>query len=1318
MGPPSVSDSPAASARKTSFSQARSMSNTKGSGEYDRDGLWPPSRPAIEGRSMSNASMGLAFKGASTAPSAPAPGSFSSALKITSNPRGGFPRSDISAVSGMDFKEDDESSKTVRRQAVFRDEIDKETKIKIGSENLLEALHAKNPKQTKDQRLKVESELTSSNRKIAQLKDKLKEEIQRSKVPSSPPRRLSSPLRGNAILPASRDVPDSATNPLGLDLETESPTYVLSEILQALEAEGLPPDYYVERSNSLVELFKRHPYLKYDLAWSVFGLRIQTMLLSDSREVVAAGYRLTRYAITDRRSVQIIRELQTDYLVILSLVKEGKASVEREQALKLVRALLDVEDGVYELSCAVVRTIVAVAENPEDRLRNICLLTLAEILTRNPPLLVSAGGIGPLADTLAEGNYQASESLVTAFLYLLDLPSRRAIFRSGHELEAVFSVFTDPLAIYSHEARLRTNAKVIAVMLKTWPGIMTLSMTDFIPIKSLLSALYFPAPQLRSVLLDLLFDILRIKPPSWSSSFLAGRRLTTYGRVANLKPDLNPTLSIPLPEEEGSKMNLVEHFTALILAVFFKAGLVEALTHVLEDSPDPTLKRKTTLLLGEVLKLANRLLPATWSANLQALPELFSLGSSFGAPSRFVATSTVYQVDSVNRTLYRSGPAVEIPAVTAIVDGEEQPVSARQNEQTKSGLGIQIDEGSFRSLLLETHVLNTVNYTKWKWDLIESIIEGPLLNPKRLDEAIKASKFVKRLFGFYRPFKFRFANAKNTKPNQRYVRVGCSLLRTLLKNPDGVKYIAENKLLRQIAECLAQLDRTSGLTSASPLFSPSRLLETMSGGYFALLGTLSSDPKGLQMMERWHIINMFYHIIELPDRDDLIRTLLINMDFTLDSHLRVILSKALTTCSKEIRNYSTKLLRKYATGNITSSKSPTTGTENAEWAIRLLVTQLYDPDVEVCGVAVKILEEACNRKHCLEFVVKCRPALDHLGEIGAPLLLRFLSTSVGYHYLDGLDYIMQEMDDWFLGRNDSYVTLVEASLAQAFMDPAERPQTSSDDISEHQDYGLVPPHFYRELTRTTEGCKLLRKKGHFNEFVSTIRDLGLENDDPETILKVKGCLWAVGNVGSMELGAPFLEETDVVKWVVRIAENSEIMTMRGTAFFTLGLISRSLHGLEILAEYGWDGTTNSMGESLGFCMPLDLQKLFSIQPWYNTPNDAVNELAFNRLKAAVTDEDPMNARILGLVVDLGNTVLSKRAATDLHNIKVKKPEYFQQPHLFHKVMTVLESHHFRLLVRRFVIDLFDKGVLRQIVLEEDESSGYEEQDVSPNGTPP
>ena len=164
------------------------------------------------------------------------------------------------------------------------------------------------------------------------------------------------------------------------------------------------------------------------------------------------------------------------------------------------------------------------------------------------------------------------------------------------------------------------------------------------------------------------------------------------------------------------------------------------------------------------------------------------------------------------------------------------------------------------------------------------------------------------------------------------------------------------------------------------------------------------------------------------------------------------------------------------------------------------------------------------------------------------------------------------------------------------MEHSDRSREDPDLAIESRESGIAPPHFYRELTRTAEGCKLLKESGHFLEFVSTIRNSWAEKDDQEIVLKVKGCLWAVGNVGSMELGASFLEETDVVQWIVKMAESSEVMTLRGTAVFVLGLISRSLHGLELLNEFGWDSKTTELGESLGFCIPGSLNKFFAV--WY------------------------------------------------------------------------------------------------------------------------
>lgn len=135
---------------------------------------------------------------------------------------------------------------------------------------------------------------------------------------------------------------------------------------------------------------------------------------------------------------------------------------------------------------------------------------------------------------------------------------------------------------------------------------MVLSMYNFRAIRSLVASLQFPQSQTRvswsikaiyiisltwkqDIILELLFDILRIKPPSWSSSFLAGRRLTSscnpsvvwrcvnillaYGRVTNLRSE-PISLAAMDPADEGSKQQtLVDHFLSVILAAVFEAGL-------------------------------------------------------------------------------------------------------------------------------------------------------------------------------------------------------------------------------------------------------------------------------------------------------------------------------------------------------------------------------------------------------------------------------------------------------------------------------------------------------------------------------------------------------------------------------------------------------------------------------------------------------------------------------------------------------------------------------------------------------------------------
>ncbi|KAF3308632.1 hypothetical protein TWF173_001088 [Orbilia oligospora] len=1182
-----------------------------------------------------------------------------------------------------------------------------ERKIQAGAENLLLVLDSKKPKDAKKARAEAERALNEANVKIDQLTSQVDIIHSRNLKQQSESRtRMASKFRGEPLLP----VPPGIATPIGTAiseeiLSSESPTWSLSEILQSLEERGQRPEIYVEKANTLVHLLKRHQSLKYDLEWSAFGKRVQFMLTHESREVVSAGYRVARYSIADIRSLQTIKELNTDIIVINSLAKDhtspdARSSVEREQALKFVRAFLEIPGGAKEVSRAVARALVSCAEQSDDRLRAMCIETLAEILIFEPALAVAAGAVRILAQVLADGPAELSDCIVVAFLYLLDMPTTRQYIRPGHDLEIVFSSFTDSYAKATiSDDKLRSCARVISSVFKSWPGVLALSMYGLRTVKSLVESLKIPHIGVRDTVLELLFDIFRIKPPSWSSTFLAGRRLTTYGRVANMKV-FESTLPII---EDKERINLVDHFNALLLAIFSESGLLDSLLIILEEEDgDPAIVRKSTLLVGEILKLSNRLLPRDLNTRLQMLPSLFRCASKFDNIARKTATSAVYQIDSLNRTLHRTGNHGGTHATRQSLDDGS---SARQVEQVKLKLNLQIDEPHFRSLILDSQILTTKNHTKWKMDALLELVQGSLLNPKRLDEALKGTKFLKRLMSFFRPFKYRFSEVKNTKPNLRLVKLGCSLFHTLLQNPEGVKYLADHKVLRQIAECLAQLDPMSGITSPEPLFSKARLQETLCSGYFMFLGVLSTDPNGIAMMERWKMFNMFYHISELRSRDDLMFYFISAMDFTTDGHPRIILSKALTTGPRAVRLFATNHLRSLVEGCRTPPPNPlmppsittTKSTETSQWAIRLLVTQLYDPDVEVCKTAVKILEEACNARTSLEYVVQCRPALDHLGEIGAPLLLRFLSTSVGYHYLNELDYINREMDDWFHGRNDVYVDQVEASLARAFSDGERSGATQEPaSFSDADSIGYVPPHFYRELAKTEEGCRLLQEKGHFEEFAMFVKDNADEYEDFEIVTKVKGCLWAIGNIGSLPSGAPFIENSDIVEDIVSIAEASKVLSLKGTAFFVIGMISRTSSGLEVLDGFGWDAKVTDMGEFIGYCLPKRLDNLLSLQTWDFASGETNPSGRITTYSIPGVDEALLQ-KVLISMTNLSNHILANEASRELVKLKQSHPDLFQSPEVYCQALRILESYRYRLPVRRFILEIFERKCVDTVV---------------------
>ncbi|KAK9462957.1 Rapamycin-insensitive companion of mTOR, N-term-domain-containing protein [Lipomyces oligophaga] len=1003
-----------------------------------------------------------------------------------------------------------------------------------------------------------------------------------------------------------------------------SPTWALGDLLQSLEEPDRSAMFLVSKTNELVQLLQRHPELKRELALPVFGRRVQKLLSHPAKEVVATGYRTARYAISDLDSLKTIIGLRTDAFVIRSLAKDVRFNVEREQAIKFIRGYFDITNGVDEMSLGVVCALVAVAEDTADKLSTTAIETLAELLLFDPFKVSAAGGIKVLASTLAAGPYELAESITLSFMYLLDKPDTRVVLWAAHDLDIVLSPFTE-LQEQDHidEAKIRNSARVLSLMLKNWSGLFYLSMFGFRQIKAFVQTLQLPLSGLRDIMLDILFDIFNIQIPFWATPFLAGRRVTA---AAIMTSDGHQ-------RKDMQKHSLSDKYASLLLAVFIDSDLLAQLLRIIEQDLDSAISRKATLLMGEIISRSARLLPPCYAQKTQILGSLFNSATRFGTLDRFPASSAIFEIDRIFKNIHETShsgfSSLKVQKVysfnsgsTGGTNGANTSSSANpelrdkdkaRSELKKMKLGLHLDDTHFRNLLLDTNVLSTKKFTKWNWEMLIELMQGPLMNPKRLDEAIRATKFIKRLMSFYRPFKYRFSEIPRNSANQKYVRAGAVLIKTLLANAEGVKYLTENKLLRQIAECLAQLDPMSGITSAEPLFSKHRLQTTLSYGYFTILGTLSSDLNGVAMIERWRMFNMFYHLTELP-RIDLITILLSSLDYHIEGHPRILIEKVLTTGEKDVRLFATSHVA-------TLVDFEDQGIH--DWAVSLLVQQLYDCDPDVCDLAVKCLCEACTDSRTLDHVVHCLPDIEYLTDAIYPLLLRFLSAPNGLKYLHGLNYIEPQIEEWFTRGNEEYVFVVERQLAQSmFADPRKSksktvatPTTvaaaaaaaiAMSGVAIENDMvgtnAYLPPHFYRELVRTTDGCKLLSQKNHMKTFCQYIQSYGDPSTqhallDSDGLTKLKACLWAVGNIGSMELGVPFLEDTEIVATIATLAATSEIWSIRGTAFFVLGLIASTKSGMEMVVEQGWHGPESVIGQPLGYCIPKGLDQFLSIKPW-------------------------------------------------------------------------------------------------------------------------
>ncbi|KAF8503219.1 Rapamycin-insensitive companion of mTOR, N-term-domain-containing protein [Hysterangium stoloniferum] len=1040
----------------------------------------------------------------------------------------------------------------------------------------------------------------------------------------------------------------------------------------------------IEAMDTLVSVLKRNTRVRYEID-VVELLKAVQPALSDtaSKESRTSAYRLLRYALVEAEAVERFHELQLDWYLVRSLAKDNKYHLEKEQALLLIRAMVNIGNSILErhagagcgsvaVSERVMRAMIAIAEQPEDPFRGICLVTLTEILLIDSELIYRAGGIRVLIQAISDGPPELGPLFVSAFLYIIDAPRTRVYIRPDVDLENALSGITDAYGKGEDNIdKVKACAKIVQVILRTWSGLMYLCMNDMKAIRATIDTLRIPSLTTREVVLDMFFELLNIKTPDWYKTFISGRRLTLYGRGRSNPVKQSTHEPPPKPPE---KLNLTDQYTGLLLLVLVKAGLLDALTAMLEESvSDPALARKATLLIAEVLEIANRVLPLSEASKIQALPKLFTLAADYtNGPNRIMGTTALSSLDSFNRNKTRLQHITQSsgrPRANSVEDAVRR--NQRQVEQNKLNFSMQIDDKTFQNLLIETQVTLTRDQTQWNYEILMDLLEGPLLNPKRVEEAFRVAKWGKKLMTFFHPFNHRFCDLPKTKTNQKWVHYLGSLLVTLLKCSEGRRFLIEDVFLVQTVDCFAQLDPSNGGSSSDAVFSRKRVQTTLTYAYLEMIGILSKYPEGVELLERFHFFTALYHLSELSGRDDLIKQVVPTIDYSTDGHARVVLAKALTSRFTDVRLYATEYL-----GQVLQ-----TSPKACSWGLRMLLTQLYDPELDVCELAIRILEEACEAPELLDLAVEMQPTLDHLGEIGDPLLLKFMSTSIGFEYLHSTDYIEREMNAWFHERNAHYVVQIEVYLSKAFSPGG----LEDDDLLQVAFEGTAPPHFYGAMAKTEMGCQVLTEKGHFAEFAHFIRQHGLESGDFDLILKLKSVLWAVGNIGATDRGLPFMEEEDLIPSITQIARESPILSVRGTCFFVLGLISSTIPGAEVLSDYGWEATISPLGVPTGLATPVDVDEFVSIAPW---DNPSLRDGLEGRLPPL---SNQMQRDALTAIYNLGNNVIANAASRTLVRLK-SRPEArstFTSIPLYFQALHTISTQRYRLPVRRYILELFD-----------------------------
>lgn len=156
----------------------------------------------------------------------------------------------------------------------------------------------------------------------------------------------------------------------------------------------------------------------------------------------------------------------------------------------------------------------------------------------------------------------------------------------------------------------------------------------------------------------------------------------------------------------------------------------------------------------------------------------------------------------------------------------------------------------------------------------------------------------------------------------------------------------------------------------------------------------------------------------------------------------------------------------------------------------------------------------------------------------------------------------------------------------------------------------IPRHLYGEMAKSTRGCTLLNELEIITKLLHDVKNI----QNKESIRRA--AFWALGHIGASETGYAALAEIDFnfMEWCVNFVYNSNNFSLRGTALYCLGMLSRSTKGCQRLHQLNW------------FCSPIDSNSAVALPQNISLLFQYMSGSGAGSTSADIAEEDEIECR--------------------------------------------------------------------------------------------